>query len=426
MDLPGSRIQRVEADAVGLTFTLALRGGLTAADVGSRLARVESVLRARPGAARLTPDQARADRVLLRVVRRDPLEAPIPWPGSSATSIVEPIVLGRFEDGEPVRIFLVGEHLLIGGATGRGKSGVLNVTLAELSVRSDVVLWAIDMKRGLELAPWRRVLDRLATTDDDAFELLAAANRVLDARAAILVNRGARTWRPSDAEPAVVVLVDELAELNPEALGLFERLARLGRAAAIILVAVTQRPSAAALGGLDARTQMTARVALGVVEARDSELILGAGRLSAGWRAERLSRPGYFLVLLPGLHATPRPARAYWLTDDEVQAAAGRQDIERAVLDPASVQVAASPQEPSEDATEPDAPAAQHRDAEEELLIALHDAPRAGLSANELAARTNRGRTWVYKRLRRDVATGRVVRLRRGRWAASKRPVGRE
>ena len=90
----------------------------------------------------------------------------------------------------------------------------------------------------------------------------------------------------------------------------------------IIVIAVTQRPSADVLGGLDARTQMTVRIALGVVEPRDGELILGAGRLSAGWRADRLAGPGYFLVLAPGQHEQLRPARAYWLTDAAVWAAA--------------------------------------------------------------------------------------------------------
>jgi S-DNA-T family DNA segregation ATPase FtsK/SpoIIIE len=101
-------------------------------------------------------------------VRNDPLAAPIPWPGTTATSVNQPVVLGRFEDGDPVAIRLVGEHVLIGGTTGRGKSGVLNLILAELCGRSDVVIWGIDMKGGLELAPWRPVLDRLATAAEDS------------------------------------------------------------------------------------------------------------------------------------------------------------------------------------------------------------------------------------------------------------------
>jgi DNA segregation ATPase FtsK/SpoIIIE-like protein len=92
---------------------------------------------------------------------------------------------------------------------------------------------------------------------------LTDANRVLDARARLLAERHERKWTPSTTKPALMIGVDELAELRDEAMALFERLARMGRAAGIILVAATQRPSVAVLGSLDARTQMTGRIALG-------------------------------------------------------------------------------------------------------------------------------------------------------------------
>ena len=422
MELAGSYVQRTEADAVGWTFTLALRSGLTAADVVSKLPRVESVLKTRPGAARLVPDASRADRALMRVVRDDPLATPILWPGSTATSVNEPVALGRFEDGDAVTIALVGEHVLIGGAMGRGKSGLLNAIMVELSVRVDVVLWGIDMKRGLELAPWRPVLDRLATTADVAYELLVAANRILDARAELLAERGKRKWLPSASEPALVIAIDELAELDSEAMALFERIARMGRALAIILVAVTQRPSAATLGGLDARTQLTARVSLGVVEARDAELILGGGRLGAGWRSERLSGPGYFLVLVPSQHEVPRPARAYWLADEAVTAAARRAGAHRPALDSASARASIGPQESSQPVgMDADDPEPEDIKPDVLLLAALRKSPRGGVSADELAARLGRSRAWVYRRLQAHRAAGRAVQLRRGRWAAERR-----
>ncbi len=47
-------------------------------------------------------DAGKANRAVLRIVNNDPLATPIPWPGTNATSINEPVVLGRFEDGDPV------------------------------------------------------------------------------------------------------------------------------------------------------------------------------------------------------------------------------------------------------------------------------------------------------------------------------------
>jgi S-DNA-T family DNA segregation ATPase FtsK/SpoIIIE len=420
MELGGSHVQRAEADAIGYSFSLTLRAGQTASDVLGKLHRVESTLETRPGAARLIPDLKKANRIVLRVVHDDPLATPIPWPGSTATSINDPIVLGRFEDGDSVAILLVGNHVLTGGTTGSGKSGVMNAFMAELSGRADAVLWGIDMKRGIELGPWRSVLDRLAKSDEAAVELLTAANAVLDARADLLAERQERLWKPTVDEPALVIVVDELAELSADAMALLERLARLGRAEGIILLGATQRPSAANLGGLDARTQMTVRVALAVLEARDGELILGAGRLGAGWRPDRLSGKGYLLVLAPGQHDLPRLARAYWLTDPAVKATAGRAGVQRPVLDPVSAQATTGRLEPSEAVNAPvgDGGGSVAVDPDAALFAALRDAPRAGLSADELAARIGHGRTWVYKRLSANAKAGKVVRLRRGRWAA--------
>jgi S-DNA-T family DNA segregation ATPase FtsK/SpoIIIE len=277
------------------------------------------------------------------------------------------------------------------------------------------------MKLGLELAPWRRVLDRLATTADEAFALLSAANRVLDARARLLAEREGRKWTPSPDAPVLVVAIDELAELNSDSLALFERLARMGRAVGIVLVAVTQRPSVAALGSLDARTQMTVRVSLGVIEARDAELILGSGRIGEGWRTERLGGPGYFLILAPGQYEVPRVARAYWLDDDDVRAVAVRHSASRPALDSVSADAAREPERPSESATAP----LETREPEPEpdglLLAALDGAPDGGLSADELAAQLGRSRAWVYKRLLAHRSVGRAVSLRRGRWAAGQR-----
>ncbi len=418
MELAGSHVQRAEADEIGYTFTLALHAGLTARDVTSKLERVESVLETRTGAARVISDAGKANRAVLRIVNSEPLAAPIPWPGTSATSVNEPIVLGRFEDSDPVAIRLVGEHVLTAGTMGRGKSGVLNAFMAELSGRRDVVLWGIDMKRGLELSPWRPVLDRLATTEDAAHELLSAANRVLDARADLLAERKERKWQPTPTEPALVIAVDELTELDADAMALLERLARVGRAEGIILIAVTQRPSAEVLGGLDARTQMTARIALGVVEPRDGELILGAGRLSAGWRPDRLAGPGYFLVLVPGQHEQPRPARAYRLTDAAVRVTADRHGADRPSLDPKSAGMADKPPEPRE---EPHEPAGESRtvtaaEADDALLALLAAAPHDGLTVGELAQRIGRRRTWVYDRLSAHARAGRAARVGPGRW----------
>jgi S-DNA-T family DNA segregation ATPase FtsK/SpoIIIE len=340
-ELVGSTIHHSQADKDGYALTVALRPGQTVADVMTRLPRLESALQAPPGGLHVLPDPGRADRCQIRVVWNDPLAATVPWHVPSGQSIADPLRLGLFSNGNPVEVSLLGEHMLMAGTARCGKSGVLNVVTAELAARSDIVLWGIDCREGLELAPWQLVLDRWAVSADEGTSLLEAANRVIDARARLLAARGERTWRPAPEEPALFVLVDELSELSSEAIGLCERLVRRGRPVRIGLVATTHQASAAALlGGLDLRTQLAVRVCLGLVDSRDVDRILGPGRWAGGWCADRLRLPGSFLIHVPGVHETPCPARAFWLSEEEVARTAARFSTDRPALDPASAAAA--------------------------------------------------------------------------------------
>ncbi len=81
---------------------------------------------------------------------------------------LEPIDLGPFEDATPATVLFLRRHALFGGVSGSGKSGGLNVLMANLSACADVVIWAIDLKRGMELGPWAPCIARLATTPAQA------------------------------------------------------------------------------------------------------------------------------------------------------------------------------------------------------------------------------------------------------------------
>jgi hypothetical protein len=96
-----------------------------------------------------------------RVLDMDPHADAIPWPGPSVTSISQPIDFGPFEDATPCRVLFLRRHGLAGGATGGGKSGWLNVLIGNLVACTDVVIWGIDLKRGMELGPWAACIDRL-------------------------------------------------------------------------------------------------------------------------------------------------------------------------------------------------------------------------------------------------------------------------
>ncbi|MGI8330368.1 FtsK/SpoIIIE domain-containing protein [Actinomadura scrupuli] len=425
--LAGSRVQSAMVDVWGWRARVALARGQTINDVIAKVPAIESALGTFRGAVRVSPTREDlANRFELRVLATDPHADAIAWPGPSVASIAEPIDLGPFEDATAARVLLLRRHALIGGIAGSGKSGGINVLMGNLTACPDVVIWAIDLKRGMELQPWASCLDRLAITPEQAHALLRDAVAVLEARAAWLAARGRRVWEPTPGMPALVIVIDEYAELSddaPQAISDADSIARRGRAVAVTLIAATQRPTQKAMGKGAVRSQMDVRVSFRVRERKDVDLILGQGMLTAGWHAHTLNAPGKFLISAPE-HDTPRRARAYLLTDETVTDAAQQHSQLRPILDEVSRMAIDeahagvhlhSEQPPSQKAED-----GEQDDQPETLLWAmLTAAPAEGIPVPHLMKATGMSRPWIYQRLRSLADAGRVIQISRGRWRAS-------
>ena len=365
--LPGSQVISAIVDLWGWRARLRLARGQTIADVTGKIPAIESGLGIFRGALRVYPTTDNlANRCELRVLNSDPHAGAIPWPATPVTSITQPVDLGPFEDAEPCRVLFLRRHALLAGTTGSGKSGGLNVLMANLSACADVVIWAVDLKQGIELAPWASCIDRLATTPGQATALLRDATAILHARAQRLTAIGRRTWEPSPDAPALVIIIDEYAELPP--LRHPDTIARLGRSVAVTLIAATQRPTQRAMGEGAVRSQMDLRICFRVRERRDANLVLGQGMAAAGWDAHKLNAPGKFLISSTE-HDTPRRARAYLLTDDDVAATAARHAPSRPPLDEVSRAALAQPFPPdTEDTPATPVTVHEHDDSDPETL----------------------------------------------------------
>jgi DNA segregation ATPase FtsK/SpoIIIE, S-DNA-T family len=432
--LPGSTLDSAVVSRWGWTARIALRRGHTAAHAIAAAGPIESALGVRPGAVRVEPDPHRADRAVLRVVETDPHAAPIPWPGIPGTrvrpsegraaggdagrsrSVLDPIELGPYEDGSPTLARLAYRNVLIGGTTGSGKSGLLNVIMAALVASRDVVVWGIDLKGGMELRPWAGCLGRLATTPTEAVAMLADAVAIRDQRTATATER---LWKPSPSRPALVIVIDEFAELPQQAKEISESIARVGRAVMVNVIAATQRPAQAAMGGGATRSQMDVRICLRVAERRDAELILDKGTRAAGWHPETLDAEGKFLLRDPE-HQIPRPTRAYLIRDLDVDDHALYWSIRRPLLPDrtrhTTTTTTTAPTGP------PPAP-----DPIDQLWTALTNAPEEGIPITALVETTGMGRTWVYDRLRELADQHRATPThRRGHWQAIHHPTDHE
>ena len=443
--LAGSHVMSAAVDVWGWRARIRLARGQTITDVIARIPALESALGTFRGAVRVYPTtDDLANRCELRVLEIDPHADAIPWPGPSVSSITEPIEIGPFEDASPCRVLLLRRNGLVGGVTGSGKSGGLNVLLGNLSVCRDVVIWGIDLKRGIELGPWADCIDRLAVTSDQACALLADAVAILEARAAELATQGRRTWEPSPEQPALVIIIDEFAELAddaPAAMADADSVARLGRAVAVNVIAATQRPTQKAMGHGAVRSQMDIRISFRVRERKDVDLIMGQGMLAAGWHAQALDAPGKFLISAPE-HRTPRRARAYLLTDERVAVTAARHADLRPELDEVSRRAIEDRSQTSPSATtgrpptgqqgringdeahvapnpaREDVPRQEESSTENALWLALCLAPDTGADLAELIRVTGMSRPTVYRHLHEHAVAGRVVQVSRGRWRA--------
>ncbi|WP_051760388.1 helix-turn-helix domain-containing protein [Herbidospora cretacea] len=416
--LTGSRVQSAFVDLWGYRARIGLARGQTVEHAMDRIPEIESALGTRRGAVRVQPIPERANRMEIRVIETDPHADAIGWTGPSVTSIHDPIELGVFEDGTPVRVSFLRRHGLFGGVSGSGKSGGQNVLLGNLTACADTIVWGVDLKRGMELLPWASCLDRIATTPREAEALFRDAVAILDGRAETLAMQGLRVWEPTPDAPALVIVTDEYAELSDEApiaLAHADSIARRGRAPAVQLVIATQRPSQKTMGNSAVRSQMDIRISYRVRERRDVDLILGQGMHKAGWHADKLDAPGKFLISSPD-HDIPRRARGYLLEDDTVQRAALRHADRRPTLDEVSRQALNNVHldEPREQPNRKSA-----HDADAALLAALHDAPDEGIGLADLLTATGMSRATLYRRLAQLEDEGRARQTRRGRWRAT-------
>ena len=188
-------------------------------------------------------------------------------------------------------------HVLIAGATGSGKSVLLNsllYSITALKVPRTASLVLIDPKR-VELYPWKDTAFCVGYADraETALNLLDRVDATMEKRYTEMQAAGELMYSGSD----IYVVIDELADLlllyPREFIAPLQHIAQLGRAARIHLIACTQSPSRKTLPAAIV-LNMTHRIALRCDSAIESRQIIG----QAG--AELLPRHGTAILKEPG------------------------------------------------------------------------------------------------------------------------------
>ncbi len=254
------------------------------------------------------------------------------------------VALGKDVHGRPQMVNLATmPHILIAGATGSGKSSLINCFITSILMRTtpdDVRLVLIDPKR-VELSHYAEVphlLSPVIVHPKRAAEALQWIVREMELRYEMLATVGVRdidgyeaglregTLRiPPGQEagyehmPFILVVIDELADLMMVAPRDVEdaicRIAQMARAVGIHLMVATQRPSVDVVTGL-IKANIPSRVALMTSSQADSRVVLDMNG------AEKLVGHGDMLFA-PANASKPTRLQGAWVTEQEIHDVCG-------------------------------------------------------------------------------------------------------
>ena len=186
-------------------------------------------------------------------------------------------------------------HLLIAGATGSGKSVLINTLIytALFKAPGAVMFVLIDPKR-VELVQYKKLPHtiRYASEPLDIIQALTETISIMENRFTEMQEAGQKETQRGH----IYVIIDEFADLmttqKRQTLPQLQRIAQIGRAAHIHLIAATQRPTRDIING-QIKVNMDSRVALRCPTAQDSRNIINVKG------AELLPRFGYGYYLTP-------------------------------------------------------------------------------------------------------------------------------
>ncbi len=242
-------------------------------------------------------------------------------------SMFDPVHLGLDEYGEPVYVDLAERNMLLGGEPGAGKSSGLNLITAHGALSHDCKLILVDGKQ-VELGMWRACADMfIGPSIKDAIAAFEAFQAIMNTRYDDLLAAGRRKITRQSGEPVYLIVIDEYAYFSAtvgtkkdreDFAALTRDLVARGRAAGVIIILATQRPSHQVIDP-SMRDLFGYRWAFRCTTDSSSDVVLGQGWAGEGYTAadiDPLARGVGWLLSETGV---PRRIKAAYLTDADIK-----------------------------------------------------------------------------------------------------------
>ncbi|WPO74011.1 FtsK/SpoIIIE domain-containing protein [Streptomyces sp. KN37] len=280
----------------------------------------------------------REDWLTLRVTLKVPFTGK-PHKGPLLTAekvnLWSPVPMAVSERGDTMAVEWFEKTALFGGEPGSGKSAAANNPLLSAAMDVSADLYLADGKGGFDLSPFEPIA-QMIDTDGDPEQLLAILRHVweevLPGLKQTVKDHSVRKFSEAlaaqdDRARFTILFIDEwasyMAAASQEQQKELERLLRLitqqGRAYAVIVICATQKPDSNAVP-TGIRDILSTRWAGRCMTPEASDTILGKGRASAGYNAQRILKSqrgvGY---LQTGETSEPVLTQSYFYTDEEVE-----------------------------------------------------------------------------------------------------------
>jgi S-DNA-T family DNA segregation ATPase FtsK/SpoIIIE len=241
-------------------------------------------------------------------------------------SMFDPVHLGQDENGQLVYVNLAERNMLLGGEPGGGKSSGLNLITAHGALSYDCKLILIDGNQ-VQLGPWRDCADVfIGPSIKDAIEAFKDFQGTMNDRYKKLLATGRRKIARDSGEHIYLVVIDEYAYYSAtigskqerEAFGLLARdLIARGRAAGVILILATQRPSHQVIDP-SMRDLFGYRWAFRCTTDSSSDVVLGQGWAAEGYTAASIDPLARGVGWLLSETGVPRRIKAAYLEDHHI------------------------------------------------------------------------------------------------------------